>query len=121
MRKLIRSTCYSLSARRCISITEDNMMDGRACNQQPVRENEISERMIHHLRMPLIRIRMLSRQLSRYVALENRNHVKFQLVSTGVDHIQCHRSYFRHYGLIWIDINARRRVSISARFEHPLV
>jgi len=29
-RKLVRSTCYSLSARRCISITEDNMMDGRA-------------------------------------------------------------------------------------------
>jgi len=67
----ICSTCYSLSARRCISITGDNMMDGRACNRQPGREGEISERMIHHLRMPPIRIRVLSRQLSRYVALEN--------------------------------------------------
>lgn len=62
-------------------------MDGRACNQQPVRENEISERMIHHLRTPPIRIRMLSRQLSRYVALENRNYVKFQFAFMSVDHM----------------------------------
>lgn len=61
-------------------------MDGRACKRQLAREGEISERMIHHLRMPPIRIRVLSRQLSRYVALQNRNHVKFQSpASTGAD------------------------------------
>lgn len=74
------------------------MMDGRVCNWQPVREGEISERMIHHLRMPPIRIRVLSRQLSRYVALEKRNHVKFQSLSIpGRGSRKCHRSHFRHY------------------------
>lgn len=62
----ICSTCYSLPARRCISIIEDNMMDGRACNRQLVREGEISERMIHHLRMPPIRIRVNYLDMSRF-------------------------------------------------------
>lgn len=62
--------------------------------------------MIHHLRMPPIRIRMLSRQLSRYVVVENGNHVKFRCESI-VDH-KCHQSYFRYYP--GMDINARTNV-----------